>query len=107
MKSKTKIWLGVGAFVMAGVNSGNAEVPPLDRLQVAESTSGLAIARALSDTTKLAAAKKKDDGKNGARKAAVRLASAAPKEAGQQGGEAGERGGRRSKAQSMALMPRK
>jgi hypothetical protein len=31
MKSKTKIWLGVGAFVVAGVNGAAAERPMLDR----------------------------------------------------------------------------
>jgi hypothetical protein len=64
MKTKTKIWLGVGAFVVAGVNAANAEAPALGR-PVSESVSGIALTRALSSPIRLAAAKKRQGGEGG------------------------------------------
>jgi hypothetical protein len=77
MKSKTKIWLGVGAFVIAGASGTAAQMPAQDRPQSNE-TSNLALTRALASTDVSAAkkhghgeggeqsAKKKQDGKGGA-----------------------------------------
>jgi hypothetical protein len=51
MKSKTKIWLGVGAFAIAGASAtASAETPPLERARIAESASDLALTRALIST---------------------------------------------------------
>ena len=83
MKSKTKIWLGVGAFVMAGVNGAAAETPALDH-----SASTIALTRALAPTD-ISAAKRGggeggehgEHGERGAKKAKKK-----------QGGEGGEGG---------------
>jgi hypothetical protein len=86
MKSKTKIWLGVGAFVVAGVNGATAETPTLDR-----SASAIALTRALAPTD-VSAAKKRgggehgEHGERGAKKAKK-------KQGGEEGGEGGEEGG--------------
>jgi hypothetical protein len=47
MKSKTKIWLGVGAFVVAGAGGTAAETPTL-RVPPSPSVSDLALTRALA-----------------------------------------------------------
>jgi hypothetical protein len=88
MKSKTKIWLGVGAFVVAGASGANAEVP-LDRTQ--DSVSGLALMRALT-ATDVSSAKKGggEHGEHGER--------AAKKKQGGEGGEGGEEGGAKGAA---------
>jgi hypothetical protein len=80
MKSKTKIWLGVGAFVVAGVNGAAAERPMLDR-----SVSKIALTRALAPTD-VSAAKRGggeggEQGEGGAKKA--------KKKQGAEGGEGG------------------
>jgi hypothetical protein len=81
VKSKTKIWLGVGAFVVAGAgltaSAGRAEGPTRDRLRT-ETVSDLALTRALAGTTDLSAAKKHSHGGEG----------------GEKGGEGGEGGGK-------------
>jgi hypothetical protein len=94
MKTKTKIWLGVGAFVVAGVNGTNAE--PLDRTH--DSVSGLALTRALTATA-VSSAKKGggeggEHGERGPKKAAKT----------KQGGEAGE-GGEEGGAGGAAKLP--
>jgi hypothetical protein len=79
MKSKTKIWLGVGAFVVAGASgSASAETPMLAR------ASDIALTRALA-ATDLSAAKKGggEHGEHGAK----------AKKGGGEGGEGGEEGG--------------
>lgn len=89
MKSKTKIWLGVGAFVVAGANAAgaaNAEPPMLDRPRVQESVSGIALARALSPTDVSAASKHRHGGGEGGERARK-------KQGGEEGGEGGEEGG--------------
>ena len=68
MKSKTKIWLGVGAFVVAGANvagPAHAETPALDRLRARETVSDKALTRALASTDLSAAAKKHSHGGEG------------------------------------------
>jgi hypothetical protein len=84
MKSRTKIWLGVGAFVVTGAGIG---APPVNAVETqafggarpgAESASDLAIARALGSTTRVAAAAKK---------------AASKHDHGGEGGEAGGEGG--------------
>jgi len=84
MRSKTKIWLGVGAFVVAGVNAANAEAPAPSRLGVNESVSETALTRALSSPIHLAAAKKREGGEHGEH--------GAKKKQGGEGGEGGEGG---------------
>ena len=86
MKSKTRIWLGVGAFVVAGTGSASAEPPAM-----ADDVSGIALTRALSDVS---AAKKHGHGEGGER--------AATKKQGGEGGEGGEEGGAKG---SAALPP--
>ena len=81
MKSKTKIWLGVGAFVVAGVGGASAEAPAVPQRH-ANDVSGIALTRALSDVS---AAKKHSHGEGGER--------AAMKKQGGEGGEGGEEGG--------------
>ena len=76
MKSKTKMWLGVGAFVVAGASGAAAEVPTQS-----ESVSGVALTRALA--TDVSAAKKQSHGGEGGEHAAKK----------KQGGEGGEEGG--------------
>src|ERR1051325_10769051 len=80
MKSKTKIWFGVGAFMVAGVNGVAAETPALD-----QSSSTIALTRALG-VTDVSAAKRGggeggEHGEHGAKKTKRR-----------QGGEGGEGG---------------
>jgi hypothetical protein len=68
MKSKTKIWLGVGAFVVAGASIGgaaSAETPALDGLKVRESVSDVALTRALQSTDVSSAKRKKQGGEGG------------------------------------------
>jgi hypothetical protein len=102
MKSKTKIWLGVGAFVVAGVNGAAAETPTLDR-----SVSSIALTRALTPTDISAAkrgggeeggehgehgergAKKRRHGGEGGERARKKHGG----EGGEEGGEGGEEGG--------------
>jgi hypothetical protein len=84
MKSKTKIWLGVGAFVVAGVNGASTgDTQTLDR-----SVSDIALTRALAPTD-ISAQKKTggEHGEHGAKKAAAK------KKQGGEGGEGGEEGG--------------
>src|SRR4051794_1553923 len=85
MKSRTKIWLGVGAFVIAGVPGGaGAQTQVPDHSRIGESPSDLAIARALSSATDFSAAKKGggEHAEHGAKK-----------KQGGEGGEGGEEGG--------------
>jgi hypothetical protein len=92
MKSKTKIWLGVGAFVVAGANAAgtaNAETPAL---RARETVSEVALARVLSSSTDLSAAKKHRHGGEGGE-------GAAKKKQGGEGGEGGEEGGAKGAAQ--------
>ena len=79
MKTKTKIWLGVGAFVVANTA---AAAEPAGRLDV--SASDLALTRALA-ATDLSAAKKKQGGEHGEHGAKAKQ--------GGEGGEGGEEGG--------------
>ena len=99
MKSKTKIWLGVGAFVVAGatVHGGAAiaEGPALSRLRGSETVSDLALTRALAGSTDLSAAKKHSHGGEGGEGGGERGAKA--KKQGGEGGEGGERGGKAAK----------
>jgi hypothetical protein len=91
MKSRTKIWLGVGAFVVAGVpGAASAEIPSPDHFRSGESASDAAIARALSASTDFSAARKGggEHGEHGAKK-----------KQGGEGGEGGEEGGAKSGAQ--------
>jgi hypothetical protein len=83
MKSRTKIWLGVGAFVVAGAGTGAVavEAPALDRART--DTSDIALARALSQPVQFAAA------------------APAHKHGGEQG-ESGEEGGAKTKPQLPA-----
>ena len=81
MKTRTKIWLGVGAFVVAGASATQA--PALDRsLAGAQNVSQDALTRALDAPVRLAAAAKKH-------------------QHGGEGGEGGEEGG----AKGAALPP--
>lgn len=78
MKTRTRIWLGVGAFVVAGASGTQA--PALDRLPVgAQGVSGNALTRAIDAPVRLAAAKKHQHGG--------------------EGGEGGEGGGAKGAAQ--------
>jgi hypothetical protein len=66
MKSRTKIWLGVGAFVVAGAGTSGApasEVPALDRLR--GDASNVALERALAQPMRFAAAAHKHGGEAG------------------------------------------
>jgi len=94
MKSKSKIWIGIGAFVMAGASGGaaSAETAGLDRLPTYDSVSDVALARALS--TDISAAKKHGHGGEGGERAAK-------KKQGGEGGGGGEEGG----AQEAAKLP--
>jgi hypothetical protein len=87
MKSKTKIWLGVGAFVVAGVSGAAADdAQTLDR-----TVSGIALTRALAPTD-ISAAKKRggsEHGEHGAKKQSGE---------GGGGGEGGEEGGAKGAA---------
>ncbi len=48
MKSRTKIWIGVGAFVVAGAGAGEAaEAPSLDRLRMQSGPSDVALSAPL------------------------------------------------------------
>lgn len=86
MKSKTKIWLGVGAFVVAGAglnaSAARAEGPMVDLRT--ETVSDLALMRALAGANDLSAARKHGHGGEGGG-----LAAKSKK----QGGEGGEKGG--------------
>jgi hypothetical protein len=75
VKSKTKIWLGVGAFVVAGVSGAPAETPSLDRDGAHETVSDIALAQARSWRRDFSAAKMHQH--------------AAPAKQGGEGGEAG------------------
>jgi hypothetical protein len=80
VKSKTKIWLGVGAFMVAGASvtgGAIAEGPALTRARTGETVSDLALTRALASSTDLSAATKHSHGG--------------------EGGEGGERGGKAAK----------
>jgi hypothetical protein len=83
MKTKTRIWLGVGAFVVAGASGAGAEMA-VDRLPANETISDIALARALS-AAEFSAAKKHSHGEGGE--------AAAKKKQGGEGGEGGEEGG--------------
>src|SRR5437762_5131361 len=92
MKSRTKIWLGVGAFVVAGAGvTGAAGAQTVDPLSMRDTTSDLAIARALLPATDFSAAKKQggEHGEHGAKS----------KKQGGEGGEGGEEGGAKGKAE--------
>jgi hypothetical protein len=84
MKSRTKIWLGVGAFVVTGAGIGAGPVKALDTQALdrarpgAESASDIALTRALGSAMRVAAAAKKHD--HGG-------------EGGEAGGEGGAKGG--------------
>jgi len=92
MKSKTKIWLGVGAFVVAGVGSAGAETPA-----VANDISAMALTRALS-ATDLSSAKRHggEGGEHGEH--GERGPKKAKKKQGGEGGEGGEEGGAKGAA---------
>lgn len=76
MKTSTKIWLGVGAFVVAGTNTGPAPAESL----LGKSASDLALTRALAASDFSAAqkghaahgAKKKQDGESGGEEGGAR-----------------------------------
>jgi hypothetical protein len=92
MKSRTRIWLGVGAFVVAGVGvTGQAEA--VDRTHAADSVSDLALTRALA-ATDLSAAKKGQGGEHGEHGPK----NAKKKHGGEEGGEGGEEGGAKGAA---------
>jgi hypothetical protein len=96
MKSRTKIWLGVGAFVVAGAGvTGAASAQTVSPLRMSDSASDLAIARALLPATDFSAAKKQggEHGEHGAK------ANAKTKKQGGEGGEGGEEGGAKGGAQ--------
>jgi len=92
MKSKTKIWLGFGAFVVAGVGSAGAETPA-----VANDISAMALTRALS-ATDLSSAKRHggEGGEHGEH--GERGPKKAKKKQGGEGGEGGEEGGAKGAA---------
>ena len=96
MKSRTKIWLGVGAFVVAGagVTGAASAQTSANRLQMGDSTSDQAIARALP-AMDFSAAKKQggEHGEHGAK------TNAKTKKQGGEGGEGGEEGGAKGKAE--------
>jgi len=81
VKSRTKIWLGVGAFVVAGASGAPAEAPSLGRGGAQETVSDIALSQALSQAssrrTDFSAAKKHQH--------------AAPAKQGGEGGEAGSK----------------
>jgi hypothetical protein len=96
MKSRTKIWLGVGAFVVAGAGvTGAASAQTVNPLRMSDSASDLAIARALLPATDFSAAKKQggEHGEHGAK------TNAKTKKQGGEGGEGGEEGGAKGGAQ--------
>jgi hypothetical protein len=96
MKSRTKIWLGVGAFVVAGAGvTGAASAQTVNPLRMSDSASDLAIARALLPATDFSAAKKQggEHGEHGAK------TNAKTKKQGGEGGEGGEGGGAKGGAQ--------
>ena len=96
MKSRTKIWLGVGAFVVAGAGvTGAASAQTVSPLRMSDSASDLAIARALLPATDFSAAKKQggEHGEHGAK------VNAKTKKQGGEGGEGGEEGGAKGKAE--------
>src|SRR5882724_7815040 len=100
MKSRTKIWLGVGAFVVAGAGvTGAATAQTVDPLRMSDTASDLAIARALAPAADFSAAKKQggEHGEHGA-KTNVK-ANAKGKKQGGEGGEGGEEGGAKGGAQ--------
>jgi hypothetical protein len=86
MKSKTKIWLGVGAFVVAGMNSAGAEQQPVAPQHVRNGISDIALTRALAPSDVSSAAKKQggEHGEHG---------KPAARKQGGEGGEGGEEGG--------------
>jgi tetratricopeptide (TPR) repeat protein len=86
MKSRTKIWLGVGAFVVTGAGPVDAvETQAFTRARPsAESASDIALTRALGSTMRVAAAAKKAADKH---------------DHGGEGGEAGGEGGAKGGAQ--------
>jgi hypothetical protein len=86
MKSKTKIWFGVGAFVVAGANGAVAgDTPARDR-----SVSGIALTRALAPTD-VSAARKRGGGEGGEH---GEHGAKTKKQGGEGGGgEGGEEGG--------------
>ena len=97
MKSKTKIWLGVGAFVVAGVNGAAAgDAPALDR-----SVSDIALTRALSPTD--ISARKRGGGEHGEH--GERGPKKAKKKQGGEGGEEGGEGGEEGGAKGAAKLP--
>ena len=106
MKSKTKIWLGVGAFVVAGVNAAAADPQTLDR-----SVSGVALTRAL--ITDISAAKKGggeeggEHGEHGERGAKKKRQGGEGGERARKkkGGEGGEEGGEEGGAKGAAKLP--
>jgi hypothetical protein len=65
MKTRTRIWLGVGAFVIAGTGPSAAEAPVRDPLAKAASVSDRALTRALQGPVQLAAVKKHQHGGEG------------------------------------------
>jgi hypothetical protein len=106
MKSRTKIWLGVGAFVVAGAGvTSAAGAQTANPLRMNDTASDLAIARALLPATDFSAAKKQggEHGEHGAKttaKTAAKTGAKAKKQGGE-GGEGGEEGG----AKGGAVLP--
>src|SRR5689334_1426803 len=84
MKTSTKIWLGVGAFVVAGTNAGTA---PAEQLP-GKSVSDMALTRALGASefsaqhkghgAPAAAKKKQDGGESGGEEGGARDVALAP-----------------------------
>lgn len=91
MKTSTKIWLGVGAFVVAGTNAGPAPAGQI----LGKSASDLALTRALA-ASDFSAAQKRHGGEHG-----EQGAKAAKKKQDGEGSEGGEEGG----AKGVALPP--
>ncbi len=96
MKSKTKIWLGVGAFVVAGVGHAGAEPPT-----VANEASAMALTRALTATDVSSA--KRHGGEGGEH--GERGPNKAKKKQGGEGGEEGGGGGEEGGAKGGAKLP--
>jgi hypothetical protein len=65
MKIKSKIWLGVGAFVVAGVNAPASELPASGLQARTGSVSDVALARAVGNSMQMAAAKQHKHGGEG------------------------------------------
>jgi hypothetical protein len=103
MKSKTKIWLGVGAFVVAGVNGAAAG----DAQTLGRTVSDIALTRALAPTD--VSSQKKGGGEHGEHGAKKKQGGEggerARKKQGGEGGEEGGEGGEEGGAKGAAKLP--